>query len=303
MIHLETIERRGHRADRAAGLHALRGPDLRAGLPGRRHQADADGVVQTSLKPRCIGCSNCVLACPFGVPKYVAELDQMMKCDMCYDRTSVGPEADVRDGVPERALWFGTREEFAATRAGRAVNEWRFGDQYVAPRSAPCPTPPGAIDVVAAEGARPWQDDPFGLDEERGAAARCPSRSGVAAGLPAHLRGRGRGDPPRVRRGTSCSPPAASPPATSASRSGPRSGRSTPASPGRSSPSPRPRGHGPPLRLPDEGRPGDPRAPPRRRAAGLLPEVHAPRMRRLLPARQGRDGVPVSRGLLRRPHR
>ena len=29
-----------------------------------------DGVVQSSLKPRCIGCSNCVLACPFGVPKY-----------------------------------------------------------------------------------------------------------------------------------------------------------------------------------------------------------------------------------------
>ena len=29
------------RADRAAGLHALRGSDLRAGLPRRRHQADA----------------------------------------------------------------------------------------------------------------------------------------------------------------------------------------------------------------------------------------------------------------------
>ena len=28
-----------------------------------------DGVVQSSLKPRCIACSNCVLACPFGVPK------------------------------------------------------------------------------------------------------------------------------------------------------------------------------------------------------------------------------------------
>src|SRR6266404_1664331 len=26
-----------------------------------------DGIVQSSLKPRCIGCSNCVLACPFGI--------------------------------------------------------------------------------------------------------------------------------------------------------------------------------------------------------------------------------------------
>ena len=28
-----------------------------------------DGVVQSALKPRCIACSNCVLACPFGVPE------------------------------------------------------------------------------------------------------------------------------------------------------------------------------------------------------------------------------------------
>jgi Fe-S-cluster-containing dehydrogenase component len=32
-----------------------------------------DGVVQSALKPRCIGCSNCVLACPFGIPKLVPE--------------------------------------------------------------------------------------------------------------------------------------------------------------------------------------------------------------------------------------
>ena len=47
-----------------------------------------DGIVHSSLKPRCIGCSNCVLACPFGIPKIFPEYDQMLKCDMCYDRTS-----------------------------------------------------------------------------------------------------------------------------------------------------------------------------------------------------------------------
>jgi Fe-S-cluster-containing dehydrogenase component len=36
-----------------------------------------DGVVQSSLKPRCIGCSNCVLACPFGIPKIFPEREQM----------------------------------------------------------------------------------------------------------------------------------------------------------------------------------------------------------------------------------
>jgi len=51
---------------------------------------DEDGVVLSARKPRCVGCNNCVLACPFGVPKMEPEFDLMMKCDMCYDRTSVG---------------------------------------------------------------------------------------------------------------------------------------------------------------------------------------------------------------------
>ena len=38
----------------------------------------ADGVVQTARKLRCIACNNCVLACPFGVPKMQTEMRLMM---------------------------------------------------------------------------------------------------------------------------------------------------------------------------------------------------------------------------------
>ena len=31
--------------------------------------------------------SNCVLACPFGIPKMMGTRSKMMKCDMCYDST------------------------------------------------------------------------------------------------------------------------------------------------------------------------------------------------------------------------
>jgi Fe-S-cluster-containing dehydrogenase component len=106
-----------------------------------------------------------VLACPFGVPKYVAEYDQMMKCDMCYDRTSVGLKPMCASVCPSEALWFGTPEEFAATRSGTLVNEWWFGSQYVATKVRTVSHQRGAIDVLAAAGARPWQDDPFGLEE------------------------------------------------------------------------------------------------------------------------------------------
>src|SRR6185437_11497831 len=70
-----------------------------------------DGVVQSSLKPRCIACSNCVLACPFGIPKMMTELEQMMKCDMCYDRTSEGKRPMCATVCPSQELAFVPREQ------------------------------------------------------------------------------------------------------------------------------------------------------------------------------------------------
>jgi Fe-S-cluster-containing dehydrogenase component len=92
----------------------------------------ADGVVQTARKPRCIGCNNCVLACPFGVPKMNTGMNLMMKCDMCYDRTSVGKKPMCASVCPSQALLFGTREELARLRpASRILNVFRFGQQTI----------------------------------------------------------------------------------------------------------------------------------------------------------------------------
>jgi Fe-S-cluster-containing dehydrogenase component len=91
-----------------------------------------DGIVQTARKPRCIACNNCVLACPFGVPKMNTRMNLMMKCDMCYDRTSVGLKPMCASVCPSQALAFGTREELAKLRPGaRAVNTFRFGAQTI----------------------------------------------------------------------------------------------------------------------------------------------------------------------------
>jgi Fe-S-cluster-containing dehydrogenase component len=124
------------------------------------------GVVQSALKPRCIGCSNCVLACPFGVPKYVAELDQMMKCDMCTDRTAAGNPPMCASVCPSEALWYGTPEEFADRRRGSLVRDFAFGRQPVATKvyTVVDDATPGPVDVLAGE-RRSWLDDPFGLDE------------------------------------------------------------------------------------------------------------------------------------------
>lgn len=91
-----------------------------------------DGVVQTALKPRCIACNNCVLACPFGVPKMNTGMNMMMKCNMCYDRTSVGLKPMCASVCPSQALYYGTREEIKAMRPrSRPVNTFQFGQQTI----------------------------------------------------------------------------------------------------------------------------------------------------------------------------
>ena len=91
-----------------------------------------DGVVQSARKPRCIACNNCVLACPFGIPKMMVEFDLMMKCDMCYDRTSVGKKPMCATVCPSQALFFGTREQVEAIRTRTTpVNRFRFGNQEI----------------------------------------------------------------------------------------------------------------------------------------------------------------------------
>jgi len=113
-----------------------------------------DGVVQTARKPRCIACNNCVLACPFGVPKMNTRMNLMMKCDMCYDRTSVGLKPMCASVCPSQALAFGTRQEIAKNRPNsKAANTFRFGAQTIRTKVnvlVPANAAPELIDVTAA---------------------------------------------------------------------------------------------------------------------------------------------------------
>ena len=124
------------------------------------------GVVQSALKPRCIGCSNCVLACPFGVPKYMADFDQMMKCDMCFDRTAEGYAPMCASVCPSEALWYGTAEEFKEYRRGSLVDDWLFGRQQVSTKvfAVVDDLAAGPIDVAPST-YKSWLDDPFDLEE------------------------------------------------------------------------------------------------------------------------------------------
>jgi len=131
MIHLETIQRSDSVQTAPQVCMHCEDPICARVCPADAIKKTPDGVVQSSLKPRCIGCSNCVMSCPFGVPKYRAEIDQMMKCDMCYDRSSVGKKPMCATVCPSGALTFTTMEDIQRTRSGIPINTWKFGDEVV----------------------------------------------------------------------------------------------------------------------------------------------------------------------------
>jgi Fe-S-cluster-containing dehydrogenase component len=166
MIHLEFVERRASTQTVPTVCMHCGDPTCAEVCPADAIKKNEDGIVQSALKPRCIGCGNCVLACPFGVPKMFVELNQMMKCDMCYDRTSQDLAPMCASVCPSQALWFGTREQFLATRTGALVNDFAFGRQSVRTKVYTVARESGPLDALAGRGARAWQDDPFGLEEE-----------------------------------------------------------------------------------------------------------------------------------------
>ncbi len=135
MIHLEFI-------DRAASVQTVpmvcmhcEQPTCAEVCPADAIKRTADGVVQSARKPRCIACGNCVVACPFGVPEVYEERKLMMKCDMCYDRTSIGKKPMCATVCPSQALFYGSAEEIDRLRPmSTPANRFQFGNQLITTR-------------------------------------------------------------------------------------------------------------------------------------------------------------------------
>jgi Fe-S-cluster-containing dehydrogenase component len=132
MIHLEYVNRAYSTQTVPVVCMHCDSPTCAEVCPADAIKKSGDGVVHTARKPRCIACNNCVLACPFGVPKMDTEAELMMKCDMCYDRTSEGKKPMCATVCPSQALFFGTRDEIEELRPrSAATNQFRFGGQVI----------------------------------------------------------------------------------------------------------------------------------------------------------------------------
>ena len=161
MIHLEYVDRPSSTMTVPVICMHCDQPTCAEVCPADAIKRSADGVVQSARKPRCIACGNCVVACPFGVPEVYEHRQIMMKCDMCYDRSSVGKKPMCATVCPSQALFYGTREDIERLRPmSEPVNRFRFGGQTITtevsmmmPRGFASRAP--YVDVTAAMADRP----------------------------------------------------------------------------------------------------------------------------------------------------
>jgi len=131
MIHVDYVDRASSIATVPTVCMHCENPTCAQVCPADAIKQDEEGVVHSALKPRCVACSNCVIACPFGVPNVLVQIEQMMKCDLCFDRTSIGKKPMCATVCPSQALSYVPPEEIARTRREKPVNTFVFGRQTV----------------------------------------------------------------------------------------------------------------------------------------------------------------------------
>ena len=172
MIHVDYIDRANSIATTPMVCMHCDEPTCALVCPADAIKKGEDGVVRSALKPRCIACSNCVLACPFGVPTVHVGPELMMKCDMCYDRTSIGLRPMCATVCPSQALAFGPPGMIAKQRHASPVRDFQFGNERVRTKvfmMAPVGAPAVTVDVADymwkdADASEGWIVDQAALD-------------------------------------------------------------------------------------------------------------------------------------------
>ncbi len=99
---------------RKACMHCVHPACVDACLVGAIRKTPEGPVVYDAEK--CIGCRYCMLACPFGIPRYEWDkaLPFVVKCSMCADRQAEGKQPACVEACPHDAVVFGDRDELLA---------------------------------------------------------------------------------------------------------------------------------------------------------------------------------------------
>jgi formate dehydrogenase iron-sulfur subunit len=100
--------------------HHCADPGCANGCPVLAYDKDPVTGIVRHLDDQCIGCSYCVMKCPYEVPKYSDRLGIVRKCDMCSQRLAVGEAPACVQACPDEAIKITlvNRDEMTASYRG-----------------------------------------------------------------------------------------------------------------------------------------------------------------------------------------
>ena len=84
--------------------HHCADPGCMNGCPVGAYEKEEDTGIVRHLDDQCIGCSYCILKCPYDVPKYSKKRGIVRKCDMCHQRLAEGEAPACVQACPTEAI-------------------------------------------------------------------------------------------------------------------------------------------------------------------------------------------------------
>lgn len=84
--------------------HHCEEPACANGCPTLAYEKDKVTGIVRHLDDQCIGCSYCILKCPYDVPKYNPKRGIVRKCDMCHGRLAAGEAPACVQSCPNGAI-------------------------------------------------------------------------------------------------------------------------------------------------------------------------------------------------------
>lgn len=140
--------------------HHCADPACANGCPVLAYEKDPVTGIVRHLDDQCIGCSYCILKCPYDVPKFNAKRGIVRKCDMCQQRLAVGEAPACVQSCPNGAIAIRIVkvEDLGRTSNGSLLPDvvssdyTRPGTRYVSSRPVP-------VEAMSADAEVPRPED------------------------------------------------------------------------------------------------------------------------------------------------
>ena len=123
---LTVVEERGDHFVRRMCMHCQDPACASACLVGALKKTALGPVTYDGAK--CIGCRYCLVACPFGVPRYQWSklVPYVTKCDMCATRQANGQPPACVEACPTQASIVGNRHEILEEAERRILGDEKY---------------------------------------------------------------------------------------------------------------------------------------------------------------------------------